>query len=69
MVRKAKRLRKETGDSRYWAPMERKTESLGRQIQHVLARPFLVLAREPMLIAITLYMSVSTYTSLLPITV
>ncbi|EPS93497.1 hypothetical protein FOMPIDRAFT_1026518 [Fomitopsis schrenkii] len=55
--RKAERLRKETGDNRYWAPFERKKESLGRHVRHVLGRPFLVLAREPMLIAITLYMS------------
>lgn len=59
MCRKAERLRKETGDDRYWAPFERKKDTLGQHIRRVLGRPFLVLAREPMLIAITLYMSVS----------
>lgn len=59
LVRKAKRLRKETGDDRYWAPLERNTMSKGARIMHVLGRPFAILAKEPMLIAITLYMSVS----------
>ena len=33
--------------------------SLGARVARVLGRPFKVLAYEPMLIAITLYMSVS----------
>ncbi|KZT67533.1 MFS general substrate transporter [Daedalea quercina L-15889] len=57
IVRKAQRLRKETGDDRYWAPFERKTDTIGRHLRRVLGRPFIVLAQEPMLIAITLYMS------------
>ncbi|KAI0808175.1 MFS general substrate transporter [Fomes fomentarius] len=57
LVRKAKRLRKETGDDRYWAPLERNTMSKGARIAHVLGRPFAILVQEPMLIAITLYMS------------
>lgn len=60
VCQKAERLRKETGDSRYWAPAERKHMPFGQLVKLVLGRPFLVLAEEPMLIAITLYMSVST---------
>ncbi|OJT09245.1 hypothetical protein TRAPUB_14320 [Trametes pubescens] len=57
LVKRAQKLRKETGDDRYWAPLERSTMSTGQRIRHILGRPFVVLAREPMLIAITLYMS------------
>ncbi|KAI0324201.1 MFS general substrate transporter [Cubamyces sp. BRFM 1775] len=57
LVKRAQRLRKETGDDRYWAPLERNKMALGQRLKHVLGRPFIVLAREPMLIAITLYMS------------
>ncbi|KAI0776897.1 MFS general substrate transporter [Trametes elegans] len=57
LVKRAQKLRKETGDDRYWAPLERNKKTFGQHVKHVLGRPFLVLAREPMLIAITLYMS------------
>ncbi|KZT01280.1 MFS general substrate transporter [Laetiporus sulphureus 93-53] len=57
MVRKAERLRKETGDDRYWAPMNKQKKTIRQHIKHVLARPFVILFREPMLMAITLYMS------------
>ncbi|TFK80170.1 MFS general substrate transporter [Polyporus arcularius HHB13444] len=57
LVQRAKMLRKETGDDRYWAPLERNQMSLGHKISHILSRPFLILAYEPMLIAITIYMS------------
>ncbi|TCD68281.1 hypothetical protein EIP91_011247 [Steccherinum ochraceum] len=57
LVRKAQRMRKETGDERYWAPMEKKKVSIGQRMEEVISRPFKILVREPMLIAITLYMS------------
>ncbi|KAK0464945.1 MFS general substrate transporter [Desarmillaria tabescens] len=56
-VWKARRLRKETGDDRYYAPMERDTKTIAQQVEHVLARPFKILVQEPMLIASTIYMS------------
>ncbi|KAG7450646.1 MFS general substrate transporter [Guyanagaster necrorhizus] len=56
-VWKARRLRKETGDDRYYAPMERDTKTMAQQVEHVLARPFKILVQEPMLIASTIYMS------------
>ena len=58
LVRRARKLREETGDSRYWAPLERKMGTKLHRLGNILARPFLVLIYEPMLIAITLYMSV-----------
>lgn len=39
--------------------MERSTMTVNERIKHVLGRPFSILFQEPMLIAITLYMSVS----------
>lgn len=57
LVRKAERLRKETGDSRYYAPMEKRQVSIAKRLEDILAKPFLILFREPMLIAITIYMS------------
>lgn len=58
-MQKARRIRKETGDSRYFAPLEeQENESFGKQVNRIVARPFKVLFQEPMLIAISLYMSV-----------
>ena len=61
LVRRAERLRKETGETRYWAPLERNKPSMSQRIKRVVARPFVILAREPMLIAITVYMSVRPF--------
>ena len=58
IVKRAKKIRKETGDSRYWAPLERDKMTFGQRAKHTLGRPFIVLVNEPMLIAITVYMSV-----------
>ncbi len=58
LVRRAKKLRKETGDTRYWAPMEKNKQTLSQRFRRVFTRPFNILVREPMLIAITAYMSV-----------
>ncbi|EIN14104.1 MFS general substrate transporter [Punctularia strigosozonata HHB-11173 SS5] len=57
LVGKAKRKRIQTGDDRYYAPMEKTKVPLKRRAEEVLGRPFKVLFREPMLIAITLYIS------------
>ncbi|KAH8108013.1 MFS general substrate transporter [Cristinia sonorae] len=57
LVRKAERTRKETGEQRWWAPLERRDVPLKQRIEQVVARPFQVLIQEPMVIAITIYMS------------
>ncbi|KZT04045.1 MFS general substrate transporter [Laetiporus sulphureus 93-53] len=57
MARKAERSRKETGNDRYWAAMAKQKSSIGQHLKHVLARPFIALFREPMLMATTLCMS------------
>jgi hypothetical protein len=58
-VRKAEAKRLETGDNRYWAKLERQDVNLKQRAKKVLSQPFIVLFSEPMLIALTLYMSVS----------
>ncbi|TDL21352.1 MFS general substrate transporter [Rickenella mellea] len=58
LVIKAKRLRAETGDERYYAPLESEDKiPLGKRVEKILARPFKVMFQEPMLIAVTMYMS------------
>lgn len=54
----AQRKRKETGDSRFYAPVERRHRSMTQALWDIVAKPFEVLFSEPMLIAITIYMSV-----------
>lgn len=58
LVRKAIRLRKETGEDRWWAPLEKEKMTFVKRVEHTLARPFKILFLEPMLLAITLYASV-----------
>ncbi|KAJ7783659.1 MFS general substrate transporter [Mycena maculata] len=57
LVKKAKKKRLETGDDKYSAPMERTKLSFSQRAEHVVARPFKILFQEPMLLAITVYMS------------
>ncbi|KAF7799242.1 hypothetical protein EIP86_010474 [Pleurotus ostreatoroseus] len=58
LVKRAEKLRKETGDNRWWAPFERRPKMTASQrVEAILARPFKVFFTEPMLIAITVYMS------------
>ncbi|KZP04489.1 MFS general substrate transporter [Athelia psychrophila] len=58
LVQKAKRMRKETGEPRYYAHTERLAKkTLAQTLNSTLARPFRVLFAEPMLMAITVYMS------------
>jgi hypothetical protein len=61
LARKAERIRKETGDNRYYAPKEVDKPTIGRRLYNILALPFKILFLEPMLIAIVVYQSVSSY--------
>lgn len=58
LAKKAAQIRKETGDSRYYAPIERTATTWRARLNNILGRPFRVLFTEPMLMVITLYMSV-----------
>ena len=58
LLKKAKRLRKDTGDLNYYVPFERQDPiSFAKRMNNILGKPFAILIREPMLIAITVYMS------------
>ena len=53
LKQKAERLRKETGDDRYYAPIELNKMTFGRRLNKIVAQPFKVLFQEPILIALT----------------
>ncbi|KAH9982597.1 major facilitator superfamily domain-containing protein [Lactifluus volemus] len=57
LAKKAQRIRKETGDNRYYAPSEAKKITTRDRLYNILAMPFKILFLEPMLIAITIYQS------------
>ncbi|KAF9462117.1 major facilitator superfamily domain-containing protein [Collybia nuda] len=57
LVEKAKKKRKESGDNRFYAPMEKSVSSPMQRVEDVLARPFVIMFSEPMLVALTLYIS------------
>ncbi|KAE8373502.1 major facilitator superfamily domain-containing protein [Aspergillus bertholletiae] len=56
--REAQRLRKETGDKRYYAPIEKMEKSVSQTIIRSCYRPFLLLALEPMCLCLCLFCSV-----------
>ncbi|KAG8904587.1 hypothetical protein FRB99_001505 [Tulasnella sp. 403] len=56
-TRKAIRKRKESGNDKYFSELEAEDLHWKARLENVLARPFKILFLEPMLIAITLYMS------------
>ncbi len=63
---KAQRIRKETGDERYYAPVEASKLPIGRRLYNILAMPFKILFLEPMLMSIVVYQSVSCFPPSLP---
>ncbi|KAK4463814.1 major facilitator superfamily domain-containing protein [Cladorrhinum samala] len=58
LARKAKKLREETGDERYYAPIERSTKSIPVTIGLSLLRPFQILLHEPMAVILNVYTAV-----------
>lgn len=55
LKRKAARIRKETGDERYYAPIERSTKSIPKTVGLSLLRPFQILMFEPMALILNIY--------------
>ncbi|TKA46787.1 hypothetical protein B0A54_03743 [Friedmanniomyces endolithicus] len=55
---KAAHLRELTGDPRYRAEIEVREESLAHRLKRALYRPFLLTAREPIIILVALYLTV-----------
>lgn len=58
LVWKAKHLRRLTGDDRYVAPLEVRADGFFKRLSVSLYRPFLLTAKEPIVILIALYLSV-----------
>ncbi|TFK30771.1 MFS general substrate transporter [Coprinopsis marcescibilis] len=57
LVTKAEKKRAETGDPRYYAAFEKQQWGLKRRVHHVLVRPWVIFFTEPMVMALTFYMS------------
>ncbi|TIC02435.1 MFS general substrate transporter [Wallemia mellicola] len=55
LVWKAKKLRKETQDTRYVAPKELQTKGMSGVMNDIFTKPFVMLAYEPMLAALSFY--------------
>lgn len=55
---KAKSIRKETGDGRWKAPIEKSDKSVFRTVGYSLLRPFQILAFEPMALILDLYSAI-----------
>lgn len=55
---KARKMRKDTGDDRWRAPMEKSAKSLGRTVGTSLMRPFQILVFEPMALVLNLYSAI-----------
>lgn len=61
LVRKAEAIRQKTGDERYTAALERQNTHWSVRLRTVLGRPFKIMFLEPLLLVLTLYMSVSPH--------
>ncbi|TIA79135.1 hypothetical protein E3P98_03475 [Wallemia ichthyophaga] len=57
LARIAKQKRKETGDDRYKSPLDLRKTDFKSTIHNTIFKPFILLAYEPMLSALTLFMS------------
>lgn len=55
LKKKAARLRKQTGDDRYYAPLERADKNVIRLIKTSCTRPIILLISEPMLLLLCFY--------------
>jgi len=56
-VKLAQKKRKDTGDNRYYAPLEISQVGTMKRLENILLKPFKVFIYEPMLIFMTVYMS------------
>ncbi|KAK3381349.1 major facilitator superfamily domain-containing protein [Podospora didyma] len=58
LKRKAHRIRKETGDERWKAPMEKSSRSVTKTVAYSLLRPFQILISEPMCLILDIYSAI-----------
>lgn len=56
--KKAQKKRKDTGDERWKAPIEKSNKSMARTVGYSLLRPFQILAYEPMALILDLYSAI-----------
>jgi MFS family permease len=61
LVKKAQTIRETTGDERFTAALERQSTHWRARLRTVLGRPFKIMFLEPLLLVLTLYMSVSAH--------
>ncbi|ETS63216.1 hypothetical protein PaG_03002 [Moesziomyces aphidis] len=57
LLKKARRIRKETNDERYKAPIELVSIEWKDRLNKTLLKPFIMLGQEPMLLVMTFYLS------------
>ncbi|KAB5589458.1 MFS transporter [Ceratobasidium theobromae] len=57
LKQRAQALRKSTGDNQYYSAIERENLHWVKRVETILGRPFLMFFKEPMLFAVTMYMS------------
>ncbi|VDC04808.1 unnamed protein product [Peniophora sp. CBMAI 1063] len=57
LTHKAKKMRKTTGDLGYYSALEARKQPLVQRVRTIVVSPFQMLVEEPMLAAITVYMS------------
>ncbi|KAK4128463.1 putative multidrug protein [Parathielavia appendiculata] len=55
LKKKAQKIRKETGDDRWRAPIEKTTKSVSKTVAYSLLRPFQILVSEPMVLVLNIY--------------
>ncbi len=58
LKRKAQKLRKETGDERWKAPIEKQKKSISKTVGYALLRPFQLLVHEPMCLILDVYSAI-----------
>jgi hypothetical protein len=58
LKKKAQQLRKDTGDERWKAPIEKQKKSIASTVGHALLRPFQLLIHEPMCLILDLYSAI-----------
>lgn len=58
LKKKAQKLRKDTGDERWQAPIEKQKKSIARTVGYALLRPFQLLISEPMCLILDIYSAI-----------
>ncbi|CAE6425089.1 unnamed protein product [Rhizoctonia solani] len=57
LKKRAEKLRKSTGDERFYSAIERENLHWAKRLENIMGRPFIMFFQEPMLFTVTIYMS------------